>query len=293
MSPYSQNDSNYNRPSSPSDVDSLLKPEACGKKRYSLNLNRRTSPDPDTTSSRDSSRKSSYSKRRSSFLLSLKSVLSWRDHGLLSPPASPKAKHKSESRPPPKQNVTGQIKPLPPLPIVDSEATVPERTDYIGSSFRTVYGRKYHICTDHVYPLPVDDDEIDRMQTQHYVLKELFEDNLFHAPVEDKLKDGVHVLDLGCGCGSWCMEMATQYPNSTFIGLDVAPIYPTSIIPSNCSFQSCDVTDGLPFVNESFDFVISRDMALSMRFDDWKQYIEEMTRVTRKNGYIELVEMDW
>lgn len=88
-------------------------------------------------------------------------------------------------------------------------------------------------------------------------------------------------------------EMATQYPNSTFIGLDVAPIYPTSIIPSNCSFQSCNVADGLPFVNESFDFVISRDMALSMRYDHWKQYIEEMTRVTRKDGYIELVEMDW
>lgn len=152
MSGSSQNNAKYNRTSCPTDLDSYLKPEAWGKKRYSLSSNRRSSPDPDTTSSKDSSRKSSSSKRRNSFLLSLKSVLSWRDHGLLSPPASPKSKHKSESRPPPKQSVTGQIKSLPPLPIIDSEANVPERTDHTGSSFRTVYGRKYHICTGECLP---------------------------------------------------------------------------------------------------------------------------------------------
>jgi hypothetical protein len=154
MSSSSQRDPKYDRNSCPTEHNDLLKPEAWCRKRYSFGSNRRSSPETDLPSSRDSSRKScsskrsSSSRRRNSFLLSLKSVLPWSDHGLLSPPASPKGhKHKYEIRPPPQHYSTGEIKPLPPFPIVDSEAIIPQQTDHMGTSFRTAYGRKYHLCT--------------------------------------------------------------------------------------------------------------------------------------------------
>jgi ubiquinone/menaquinone biosynthesis C-methylase UbiE len=87
--------------------------------------------------------------------------------------------------------------------------------------------------------------------------------------------------------------MATLFPNSTFVGCDIAPIYPTSIIPGNCRFEHCDVTKRLPYNDESFDFVISRNMALAVRFDSWQNYVDEMIRVSRPSAYMEIIEMDW
>ena len=38
--------------------------------------------------------------------------------------------------------------------------------------------------------------------------------------VEDKLNDGVHVADVGCGHGASTILLAQAYPNSTFVGFD-------------------------------------------------------------------------
>ncbi|CAO3667038.1 unnamed protein product [Umbelopsis vinacea] len=145
------------------------------------------------------------------------------------------------------------------------------------------------------------------MQTEHLLLKELFANCLYHSPVTDKLRKGAYVLDLGemylvthykpcllqCGCGAWSMEMATQFPKSSFIGCDISPIYPTSVLPQNCTFESCDVNQGLSFSDDSFDFVVSRNMALAVRYDGWEDYVQEMLRVSKSGAYIEFVEMDW
>jgi SAM-dependent methyltransferase len=87
--------------------------------------------------------------------------------------------------------------------------------------------------------------------------------------------------------------MATMFPTSTVTGCDIAPIYPASVIPANCNFERCDVTNRLPFSDGSFDFVVSRNMALAIRFDSWQDYVDEMVRVSRPGAYIEMIEMDW
>lgn len=87
--------------------------------------------------------------------------------------------------------------------------------------------------------------------------------------------------------------MATQFPKSSFIGCDISPIYPTSVLPQNCTFESCDVNQGLSFSDDSFDFVVSRNMALAVRYDGWEDYVQEMLRVSKSGAYIEFVEMDW
>jgi ubiquinone/menaquinone biosynthesis C-methylase UbiE len=53
------------------------------------------------------------------------------------------------------------------------------------------------------------------------------------------------------------------------------------------------VNQGLSFSDGSFDFVVSRNMALAVRYDGWEDYVQEMLRVSKSGAYIEFVEMDW
>ncbi|KAI9279504.1 S-adenosyl-L-methionine-dependent methyltransferase [Umbelopsis sp. AD052] len=223
-----------------------------------------------------------------------KSVLPWTDSGLWTPPES----RRNSSLIPPQQDKAAYDgskirKPLPPLPIEYNLEIQDAEPNFSNSKFRSVCGRQFLKNTDALYSLPIDEDEIDRMQSEHFMLKELLSGLLYHSPVTEMLNEGAYVLDLGCGCGSWCMEMATLFPRSTFVGCDIAPLYPTSIIPENCRFEHCDVTKRLPYNDNSFDFVISRNMALAVRFDSWQDYVDEMIRVSRPTAYIEIIELDW
>lgn len=39
----------------------------------------------------------------------------------------------------------------------------------------------------------------------------------------ERLQQGIHVLDVGCGVGGATIELAKAFPNSTFVGCDAAP----------------------------------------------------------------------
>ncbi|ORX48578.1 S-adenosyl-L-methionine-dependent methyltransferase [Hesseltinella vesiculosa] len=142
-----------------------------------------------------------------------------------------------------------------------------------------------------------DPIEQDRLVSQHYLLRTAFQGD-FHAPVHAGLKakeggDGFVALDIGCGRGHWTMEMATTYPQSTFIGLDHQSTFPKDIKPRNCHFFQVDVRLGpLPFPDESVDFIYQRDMTLSLHQDDWIPLILEYQRILKPGGWIELVEPD-
>ncbi len=41
--------------------------------------------------------------------------------------------------------------------------------------------------------------------------------------LQDRLRDGIHVIDVGCGRGRALLQLAEQYPGSTFVGYDLSP----------------------------------------------------------------------
>lgn len=45
----------------------------------------------------------------------------------------------------------------------------------------------------------------------------------FNDPLKTKnvLKDGPYVLELGCGKGSFVLELATRHPNTNYVGMDI------------------------------------------------------------------------
>lgn len=79
------------------------------------------------------------------------------------------------------------------------------------------------------------------------------------------------VLDIACGNGTWILEMATEFPNSEFYGIDFSPSYPTTVKPGNSFFTKHDIlsSDGLPYPDNYFDYVFMRQVYTCFSESDW------------------------
>ncbi|KAJ8694211.1 hypothetical protein PTI98_007163 [Pleurotus ostreatus] len=94
------------------------------------------------------------------------------------------------------------------------------------ATFKIEYGRAINSTSD-VYGLPADDEELDRLDRQHL----LFIQVMGKCPrvVREYLTpafpgDLRNVLDLGCGSGTWIMEIARDFPNCDAVGVDLVPM---------------------------------------------------------------------
>nr|BBH93668.1 hypothetical protein KTA_18670 [Thermogemmatispora argillosa] len=134
------------------------------------------------------------------------------------------------------------------------------------------------------YLLPKDLGEINRLDFQHYVLRAALRGN-YLAPIEQPRR----ILDVGCGTGQWAFELAHQFPHAEVIGLDLEQVK-ASTPPPNYRFVQGDLLQGLPFDNNSFDFVHQRLLFLAIPLAAWPGVVQELARVTSPGGWIELVE---
>ncbi len=149
------------------------------------------------------------------------------------------------------------------------------------------------IVVDSPYMLPKDVNESNRLELQHYMLRYVLGGN-FMAPVHEPHA----ILDVGCGTGRWGAEMAQQFPAANVIGVDLVPPAVTDAAvqqgrasaPENYTFVQGDVTKGLPFEDNSFDFVHMRLVVMALPAATWLPVIQELRRVTRLGGWIELVD---
>ncbi|KAJ3038434.1 hypothetical protein HDV00_000622 [Rhizophlyctis rosea] len=149
------------------------------------------------------------------------------------------------------------------------------------------------VKTERVYVLPNDDEEMDRLHVQHYMVRLMFGDTYFSAPVRGMLEEGgKKVLDLGCGSGIWCFEIATEFPQCHVTGLDISPVQPGTVKPRNVTFMESDLTNlPLPFEDASFDYIHMRFLIFGLRTEFWPVLIAELTRIVKPGGYIELMEL--
>lgn len=149
----------------------------------------------------------------------------------------------------------------------------------------------------HIEILPNSDvQELDRMVSQHYILRTAFDAD-YSAPIalsaDPESSSKVVVLDIGCGSGTWTMEMATQFPQAHFIGVDKQASFPHDIKPKNCHFKLFDINQSmvkLPFLDQSVDYIFQRDLNWNLSETTWLPLVKEFFRVLKPGGWIELVE---
>ena len=155
-----------------------------------------------------------------------------------------------------------------------------------------LFGGRQHLAAM-PYPLPKDMDEINRLDFQHFLLRTGLRGN-YAAP----LQQPTDILDVGCGSGRWAMEMAALFPDARVIGLDLVPPPEDAnplgegldARPENYLFTAGNILEGLPYPDASFDFVHQRLLITAIPRDRWPGVIQELARVTRPGGWIELAE---
>ncbi|RIB09616.1 hypothetical protein C2G38_2251279 [Gigaspora rosea] len=115
------------------------------------------------------------------------------------------------------------------------------------STHKILNGRKYFNENETKCILPSDEKEVNREAMSNAIRKHLFKKNFF-SPIEEKLIIGAKVLDIGISI-------------STFIGIDMdSTKFPShDQHPPNVGFLACNITHGIPFPSETFDFVHMSD----------------------------------
>ncbi|HLV98790.1 MAG TPA: class I SAM-dependent methyltransferase [Ktedonobacterales bacterium] len=144
------------------------------------------------------------------------------------------------------------------------------------------------------YIFPKDAAEGDRLDLQHHLLKLSLGGN-YRAPVRQPRA----ILDVACGTGIWCRELAQEFPNAQVTGFDIDStpmdssrkrLGPSGQFPANFHFLEANALKPFPFEDASFDFTHARLLAGFLPIKQWPAVLAEMARVTRPGGYIELVE---
>lgn len=136
------------------------------------------------------------------------------------------------------------------------------------------------------YILPLDATETNRLDFQHYALRQALGGN-YAAPINHPQS----ILDVGTGTARWGIELATVFPHSSIIGLDIMVPHLTTY-PRNFAFVHDNVLDGLPFANGTFDFVHQRLLLPALPMQRLHFVLSELVRVAAPMGWIELVEAD-
>ncbi|KAI8883987.1 S-adenosyl-L-methionine-dependent methyltransferase [Backusella circina FSU 941] len=140
--------------------------------------------------------------------------------------------------------------------------------------------------------LPKDEDEQIRLTGLHFGVKKMFNGNLFPEVYEFTNFDaGVKCLDIGCGPGSFVMDMAVENPKSYFHGIDIAAMFDSQIKLDNTEFSLGNVLTGLPFPDSSFDFIHMRFFFAALRKNEWPVAIKEAYRLLKPGGGIQLCEL--
>ncbi|KAI6775890.1 hypothetical protein HG530_002648 [Fusarium avenaceum] len=148
---------------------------------------------------------------------------------------------------------------------------------------------RYHSYRQGRYLFPNDEAEQDREELKHNLTVYLCDGKLFFAPIEDLLEKGAEVLDLGTGIGKWCIDLADNYPNSQFHGMDLSPIQP-DWVPENAIFFVDDIEHeaGWTYPEGTFDYIHIRHAVHSLK--DRELVWDRIWKHLKPGGYVEVQE---
>ncbi|CAG8717655.1 5807_t:CDS:2, partial [Acaulospora morrowiae] len=160
---------------------------------------------------------------------------------------------------------------------------------------------------------PINDKEIEREHLRHYIEREVF-NGTFSSPVQDILETGwARVLDVNCGPGTWLFELSSDYPGCNYFGTNSSHTisllnnggkpFDVEFVDANLvkyDFKVCSDREnlneqecGLPFLDNSFDFVSMKYSSREYTVSEWENtIIKELIRVLKPGGWLELTDFE-
>ncbi|KAH9858293.1 hypothetical protein C2E23DRAFT_803416 [Lenzites betulinus] len=160
------------------------------------------------------------------------------------------------------------------------------------ASFRHEFGRGINNYSE-VYRLPADDEEFERLDHQHVMFMEAmgkYPHCIYEVLADDTPGETKTCVDLGCGSGSWILDVAKDFPHCSAVAVDLVPMQDVNM-PPNCRSEVDDINLGLQHFYGEFNVVHARLVSSGIR--DYMGLIGEMAQTMRPRGLIELVEFDF
>ncbi|MGB8343870.1 MAG: methyltransferase domain-containing protein [Ktedonobacteraceae bacterium] len=108
------------------------------------------------------------------------------------------------------------------------------------------------------------------------------------------------VLDIGCGSGSWAIEIAQAYPAMSLLGIDISQRMvdyareqaSSQQVADRVEFLAMNALLKLELLNDSFDLVNLLLGSSFLRTWDWPNVLSEMQRVIRRGGVLKVTECE-
>ncbi|KAJ3575571.1 hypothetical protein NP233_g1001 [Leucocoprinus birnbaumii] len=149
--------------------------------------------------------------------------------------------------------------------------------------------RLYTSFPGSTYLLPADDSERFRFDTQHKSITRAFNNKLVLSPVN--LQAGDKVLDSGAGSCSWLLDLASTIPSTielyaTDVETRLFPAQP----PDNVRLLKASVTDLPEEWTGTFQLIHQRLLMSALTSKEWPIALNELFRVTKPGGWVELCE---
>ncbi|KAI0323106.1 hypothetical protein OF83DRAFT_1048220 [Amylostereum chailletii] len=160
------------------------------------------------------------------------------------------------------------------------------------ASYRHEYGRGMNNYSD-VYRLPADDEELQRLDLQHVLFQKVM--GKYVPPLPEVLAEEPHgetktVLDLGCGSGSWVVDVARDFPHCQAVAVDLIPMQAPDM-PDNIRSEVDDVNLGLQHFFGDFNMVHARLISSGIR--DYHTLIDHISETLRPGGLVDIMEFDF
>ncbi|KAJ3503452.1 hypothetical protein NLJ89_g8425 [Agrocybe chaxingu] len=162
--------------------------------------------------------------------------------------------------------------------------------------FQFKYGQKHHSYDNEKAPYPLSYDkhvlELESLDNRlcQYLRNSVSFMNFKTAPVR--------ILDLGCGTGTWVIDAAKEWPECELVGFDLVDIQiPLKMLDPAMAKRiewrhGNFLTTKLPFDDDEFDHVHIQSISKGVPENKWDNIFEEVNRVLRPGGSVEVVEDD-
>ncbi|KAF9056098.1 hypothetical protein BJ165DRAFT_1430860 [Panaeolus papilionaceus] len=171
-----------------------------------------------------------------------------------------------------------------------------KRFQHRRKDFQFKYGQRHHSYDSEKAPYPLSyDRQVLELESLDNKLAYYLRGSVSFVNFDEHPQ---RVLDLGCGTGTWVIDAAKEWPECEFVGFDLVDVQiPVKMLHASMADRiqwkhGNFLTTKLPFDDDEFDHVHIQSIARGVPENKWGVLFEEVNRILRPGGSVEVIEDD-